>query len=149
MTTSQRILTPVAIIVATFGLLPRVFATNGMNMEGYGPVATAMGGASLAYENGTAAVINNPATLGLMDADARLDLAVGTLGPDITATSPGGVTADSNANAFYMPAFGYARHAGDFTYGFGVFGQGGMGCEYDPDSWRGLGFGLGRVKVIE
>jgi len=23
-----------------------------------------------------------------------------------------------------------------------VFGQGGMGCEYDADSWRGLGFGL-------
>ena len=37
-----------------------------MNMEGYGPIATGMGGASMAYDNGTAAVINNPATLGLM-----------------------------------------------------------------------------------
>lgn len=117
-------------------------ATNGMNMEGYGPVATALGGASLAYDNGTAAVMNNPATLGLMTAPARLDVALGVLGPDITATHPAGAAADSEATAFYMPAFGYARRAGDLTYGFGVFGQGGMGCEYDRDSWRGLGFGL-------
>ena len=51
------------------------YATNGMNMEGYGPVAPAMGGASMAYDNGTAAVINNPATLSLMDEKGRLDVA--------------------------------------------------------------------------
>ncbi|HRE07779.1 MAG TPA: hypothetical protein PKX00_19340, partial [Opitutaceae bacterium] len=49
-------------------------ATNGMNLEGYGPVATAMGGASLAFDNGTAAVINNPATLGLLPSDHQFDL---------------------------------------------------------------------------
>lgn len=27
--------------------LEHAFATNGMNMEGYGPIATAMGGASM------------------------------------------------------------------------------------------------------
>lgn len=117
-------------------------ATNGMNLEGYGPVATAMGGASMAYDNGTAAIINNPATLGLMEHAARLDLAVGLLGPDITATEPSGMNADSGSTAFFMPAIGYARRSGDFVYGFGVFGQGGMGCEYDGDTWRGLGFGL-------
>ena len=35
------------------------FATNGMNMEGYGPIALGMGGASMAYENGSAATMNN------------------------------------------------------------------------------------------
>ena len=50
-----------AILSAPIG----VYATNGMNLEGYGPIATAMGGASMAYDNGTAAVINNPATLAL------------------------------------------------------------------------------------
>jgi long-chain fatty acid transport protein len=30
-------------------------ATNGMNMEAYGPVAAGMGGASFAYDNGSAA----------------------------------------------------------------------------------------------
>jgi long-chain fatty acid transport protein len=41
-----------------------------------------------------------------------------------------------------MPALGYAERTGAFTYGLGVFGQGGMGCQYDGDTWRGLGFGL-------
>ncbi|MBI5690694.1 MAG: outer membrane protein transport protein [Verrucomicrobia bacterium] len=130
-----------SVLLALLAAQP-LFATNGMNLEGYGPIAAAMGGTSLAFDNGTAAVINNPATLGLMASRARLDIAVGLLGPDITATSPTGVPADSSATAFYMPAFGYAVRRGDLTFGFGVFGQGGMGCEYDRNSWRGLGFGL-------
>lgn len=43
---------------------PLAYATNGMNLAGYGPVSESMGGVSMAYDNGTAAVINNPATLG-------------------------------------------------------------------------------------
>lgn len=121
---------------------PRLHATNGMNMEGYGPVATALGGAALAYDNGTAAVINNPATLSLMRSHARLDVALGVLGPRITATAPSGASADSAATAFFMPALGYVRRRGDLVYGLGLFGQGGMGCKYAPDTWRGLGFGL-------
>lgn len=131
-------LTGAALLLA----VPRLAATNGMNMEGYGPIATAMGGASLAYDNGTAAVINNPATLTLMPDDARLDLALGLLGPQITATSPAGQEAKSDAKAFFMPALGYMRKSGNLVYGLGIFGQGGMGCEYSPDTWRGLGFGL-------
>lgn len=117
-------------------------ATNGMNLEGYGPVATAMGGASLAYDNGTAAVINNPATLGLLATTRRLDVALGVLGPRITATSPTGMSAESQAKAFFMPAFGYAARSGNLTYGLGLFGQGGMGCQYEGNTWRGLGFNL-------
>lgn len=134
------------------GLVRPLVATNGMNMEGYGPVATAMGGASFAYDNGTAAVINNPATLGLMTENARLDLALGILGPHIEVSSPAtepnifGVAANqkarSTATAFFMPAMGYVRRSGNLVYGLGLFGQGGMGCEYDASSWRGLGFGL-------
>ncbi|MDP2136291.1 MAG: outer membrane protein transport protein [Candidatus Didemnitutus sp.] len=137
-----RSILPAAAILAAASLTSPLVATNGMNMEGYGPVATALGGASFAYDNGTAAVINNPATLSLMPDQARLDLALGVLGPDITATSTTGIGADSSSTAFFMPAFGYARRSGDLVYGFGVFGQGGMGCEYDANSWRGLGFGL-------
>jgi long-chain fatty acid transport protein len=141
MKTLTRRLSVFATLVALV-LSPLTFATNGMNMEGYGPVATGMGGASFAYDNGNAAVINNPATLSLMEEAARLEVALGLLGPDITATSPNGSPADSSATSFFMPAFGYTRRANDFVYGFAVFGQGGMGCEYDPDSWRGLGFDL-------
>ncbi len=137
-----RSLLPAAAALAATSLTSPLVATNGMNMEGYGPIATAMGGASLAFDNGTAGVINNPATLSLMAERARLDLALGLLGPDITATAPNGARADSESTSFFMPAFGYARRSGDVVYGFGVFGQGGMGCQYAGDTWRGLGFGL-------
>lgn len=141
----------VAVLLSAAARLP-LHATNGMNMEGYGPIATGLGGASFAYDNGTAGVINNPATLGLMEGSARLDIAVGVLAPHIKVGSPGTTpnifgapanqTAKSTATAFFMPAMGYVRRSGDLVYGLGMFGQGGMGCEYDTNSWRGLGFGL-------
>jgi len=107
------------------------FATNGMDLEGYGPIATGMGGASMAYDNGTAAMMNNPATLGLMPIGDRSDVALGYLGPHITASTPGAPDATSSANAFFMPALGWATKSGALTYGFGVFSQGGMGTKYD------------------
>ncbi len=120
---------------------PFAHATNGMNMEGYGPVASSMGGASMAYDNGTAAVMNNPATLGLMKEGNRADIALGLLAPEITASMPasGMPSADSKATAFYMPAMGYVQKSGKFTYGAGVFSQGGMGTKYSADSFMASG----------
>lgn len=117
--------------LAITGLLTpvTVFATNGMNMDGYGPVAAGMGGASFAYDNGTAAMMNNPATMALMKEGKRADLALGFLGPDVK-TSANGASATSSADAFYMPAFGWISKTRKLLYGFGVYGQGGMGTEY-------------------
>ncbi len=115
-------------------------ATNGMNLEGYGPIATGMGGASMAYDNGAAAMMNNPATLGLMPEGSRLDLALGYLGPHVKAEMLG-LGANSSADAFYMPAFGWVRKSGQFSYGAGVFSQGGMGTEYDASSFLAAGSG--------
>ena len=120
---------------------PLAYATNGMNLEGYGPVASAMGGASMAYDNGTAAVMNNPATLGLMSEGSRADIALGILAPDITSKYTGMPSADSSATAFYMPAMGYAHKSGKMTYGVGVFSQGGMGTEYGANSFLAAGSG--------
>ena len=108
-------------------------ATNGMLVEGYGPIALGMGGASMAYDNGTAAMMNNPATLGLMAEGSRFDLALGFLGPDVSSDSAG-LGTSSSADAFYMPAVGYVKKSGNLTYGVGVFGQGGMGSD-----WTGAG----------
>lgn len=116
-------------------------ATNGMNMEGYGPVALGMGGASMAYDNGSAAMMNNPATLGLMDDAHRLDLALGFLGPDVNA-SMGGNASQSSADAFGGPALGWSRRHGKVTFGMGVYGQGGMGTEYGSNSFMNMGTGL-------
>ena len=121
-----------------------VWATDGMNMEGYGPVALGVGGASYAYDNGTAAVINNPATLSLGSGyTSRLDVAFGFLGPNVSAKVPGAPRAESSADAYFMPALGWATRSGSLTYGFGVFAQGGMGTEYEEDSFLALNSGEG------
>ncbi|MCK4709676.1 MAG: outer membrane protein transport protein, partial [Gammaproteobacteria bacterium] len=105
-------------------------------------IATGMGGASMAYDNGVAAVMNNPATLGLMeDGEARLDVALGNLGPDITSSMTGMPDAPSAADSFFMPAVGYATRSGQLTFGVGMFAQGGMGTEYDANSFMAAGTG--------
>jgi long-chain fatty acid transport protein len=113
-------------------------ATNGMLMEAYGPIAAGMGGAAMAYDNGTAALANNPATLGLMADGSRIDFMVGFVGPDVSA--PGSMGA-SSADAFYMPAIGYVKKQGNLTYGAGIYGQGGMGTEYANGDMAQVGVG--------
>jgi len=121
--------------VTTVLVSSAAYATNGMNLEGYGPIATGMGGASMAYDNGDAAVMNNPATLGLMPDGNRLDVALGYLGPHITSSASGAPDAKSSADAFYMPALGWIQKSGKYAYGVGVFSQGGMGTDYDANSF--------------
>ena len=144
-------LTPIALACA----LPlTALATNGMNMEGYGPVSTGMGVASQAIDHGTAAMAQNPATLSLMAPGARLDLAIGLLGPDVSSAVTGMPTANSGGTSYVMPALGYARRSGALTYGFGVFAQGGMGTEYGANTFLAAGSGapvrseLGVGRVI-
>ncbi len=125
--------------VAAMGMtLPGLaFATNGMLMEAYGPIAQGMGGAALAYDNGTAAMANNPATLGMMAEGSRVDVMVGFVGPDVSTNAFGG----SSADAFYGPAFGYAKKQGKLVYGAGIYGQGGMGTEYANGDMSQVGVG--------
>lgn len=113
-------------------------ATNGMLMEGYGPIASGMGGAAMAHDNGTAAMANNPATLGLMAAGSRLDVMLGHVGPDVSVPASMGV---SSADAFYMPAFGFVKKQGQLAYGVGIYGQGGMGTEYASGDMAQVGVG--------
>ena len=130
MNNSKRLL---ALAVSTALAAPMAaYATNGMNLEGYGPIAAGMGGASMAYDNGTAAVMNNPATLGMQDEGSRLDVALGHLGPKVNVSVKGTPMGwDSSSNSFFMPAVGYVKKNGDMAYGVGMFAQGGMGTEYD------------------
>jgi long-chain fatty acid transport protein len=137
----------IAALLAVAGMSAPAFATNGMNMEGYGPVATGMGGASYAYDNGTAGMINNPATLGFMKSGtSRFDIAVGGLHPDVAASMPAVPamgTASSGGDAYYMPAAGYVRKDGKLTWGIGMMAQGGMGTEYGKSSFLSFSQTLG------
>ncbi|MEO5365182.1 MAG: outer membrane protein transport protein [Magnetococcus sp. WYHC-3] len=110
-------------------------ATNAMNLEGYGARAHAMGGAGMAYDTGNSGVMNNPATLSMMDAEARLGLGIRMLGPDVSLAMPTmGLSTDSDGTAYFMPSLSYMRRSGDLTYGIGVFAQGGMGTEYGTNN---------------
>jgi len=115
-------------------------ATNGMLLEGYGPISAGMGGVATALDHGVAAAATNPATLGLMGGNARLDLAIGHLGPRVSSNA-GPMTTRSGGTAYEMPAFGYARRSGDLVYGLAMFAQGGMGTEYGADSFLAMGSG--------
>jgi long-chain fatty acid transport protein len=138
-------------LAAMMALSTQAFSTNGMNMEGYGPVATGMGGASMALENGVAAFANNPATIGLLSRDAAtMNIAIGTLMPtvDATVTEMPSMSADSDAELFLMPGFGYVMPKGKLTYGVAVFAQGGMGTEYAADTFMGAGSGLPAMSQV-
>lgn len=153
MTESRKLfcLTPLCALLAASS----AYATNGMNMEGYGPISAGMGGASQSFDHGTAAMAQNPATLSLMSDGARLDVAVGFLGPKVSSSMPGMPVADSGGTSYLMPAIGYTRRTGAMTYGVGVFAQGGMGTEYDAKTFLAAGsgapvrseLGVGRVIV--
>lgn len=128
---------PAAALAAGLSLPGAVWATNGMIFEGYGPIASAMGGAAMAYDNGTAAMANNPATLALGPDGARFDVALGFIGPDVKSSVQG----QSKAEAFYMPAVGYVIKSGKLAYGVGVFAQGGMGTDYPTGDFAQVGVG--------
>jgi len=125
----------IAALLAVAGISVPAFATNGMNMEGYGPIATGMGGASMAYDNGNAGLINNPATLTLVKSGtSRFAVALGGLGPDIDSSMPG-ASKHSDGKGYLMPAVGYTRKDGGITWGIGMMAQGGMGTEYGTSSF--------------
>ncbi len=131
-------LTPLCALLAASS----AYATNGMLMEGYGPISTGMGGASQSFDHGTAGMAQNPATLGLMpDGSSRLDVAFGVLGPDVKSSMMG-MDAKSGGTSYLMPAFGYTKRNGAYTYGIGMFAQGGMGTEYEATSFMAAGTGL-------
>ncbi len=132
-----------AVLALLAAPLTPAMATNGMLMEGYGPISTGMGGASQAIDHGNEAMAQNPATLGMMpDGSSRIDLAIGVLGPDVKSSVPAyGMTAESGGTSYIMPAFGYSKRSGALTYGIGMFAQGGMGTEYEGNSFMAFGTG--------
>jgi long-chain fatty acid transport protein len=120
-------------LLALLGATP-AFATNGMNLEGYGSKSMAMGGTGSAYDTGNSAAMNNPATLGFMkEGNAEIGFGIRALHPDVDVTY-GGQKEDSVANAFYMPSISYMRRDGRISWGAAMFAQGGMGTDFGSNS---------------
>lgn len=119
------------------------YATNGMNLEGYGAKSAAMGGTSMAYDIGNSGMMGNPATLGLRKEGNNFGIGVTLMQPDVNASIPAyGLSSDSGGDSYLMPSMSFIRKDGAFTYGVGVFAQGGMGTEYSGSSFLAGGTGL-------
>lgn len=122
------------VLAASLAAAGQAWATNGMLMEGYGPIGLSMGGAAQAFDNGTAAMMNNPATLQLGENGTRADIALGVLGPNVTSMGE-----KSGGTSYVMPAVGWVRKNDQYSWGIGVFGQGGMGTDYAAGSMNAAG----------
>jgi len=137
-----------AVAVAAALALPMgaAMATNGMLMEGYAAVATSMGGAAQAYDVGNSAMAQNPATLALQpDNTSRFAVNIGLLRPDVESSMAGAPVAQSGGDLYVMPSLGYTKRNGVWTYGIGMYAQGGMGTEYSADTFLGFN-GLGEAR---
>ncbi|MEW6764964.1 MAG: outer membrane protein transport protein [Pseudomonadota bacterium] len=121
-----------ATAVATLVAAP-AYATNGMNMEAYGAKAGGMGGASMAYDSGNSAMMNNPATLALKKQGWDFGVGLTVLQPNVDAQlgGSGGPSFGSTGDSYLMPSISIVRKQGKFAYGAGILAQGGMGTEYD------------------
>jgi len=125
------------------------YATNGMSLEGYGAKSAAMGGTAMAYDIGNSGMMGNPATLGLRKQGNNFGIGVTVLQPDVNASIPAyGLSSDSEGTSYLMPSISFIRKDGDFTYGVGVFAQGGMGTEYSGNSFLSGGTGLPQMSQV-
>jgi len=125
------------------------YATNGMSLEGYGAKSAAMGGTMMAYDIGNSGMMGNPATLGLRKPGNNFGIGVTVLQPDVNASIPAaGLSSDSEGTSYLMPSLSFVRKDGDFTYGVGVFAQGGMGTEYPGSSFLSGGTGLPQMSQV-
>ncbi|MGB9577642.1 MAG: OmpP1/FadL family transporter [Halothiobacillaceae bacterium] len=123
-----------ATAIATLVAAP-AYATNGMNMEAYGAKAGGMGGASMAYDSGNSALMNNPATLALKKEGSDFGIGLTLLSPDVKSSTPNMPTAESSGNAYLMPSMSWIKKSGAFAFGAGMVAQGGMGTEYGRNSF--------------
>ncbi len=116
----------ILLILVTASIL---FATNGMNMIGYGPRSSAMGGFSLGLLDDANSVNTNPAAISFLK-DKQFELNLGLLIPTVNfQNSINDVEGESEI--FPLPNFSYV-HGTDskYTFGLGVYSQGGMGATY-------------------
>ncbi|MBI9032210.1 outer membrane protein transport protein [bacterium] len=116
----------IILIVLTASML---FSTNGMNMIGYGPRSSAMGGFSLGLLDDANSVNTNPAAIAFFK-NKQLDINLGLLIPKVNfENSINDVEGESQI--FPLPNFSYVHGANNsFTFGLGVYSQGGMGATY-------------------
>lgn len=106
------------------------WATNGMNMIGYGTRAIGMGGADVALGGDAAAVGGNPAAI-TTAAPRSATVQATALMPELNYQDPAN-DVDGENQLFLMPMLGYAHRLANspLSLGIGVYAQGGMGVDF-------------------
>ncbi|MGE5258915.1 MAG: OmpP1/FadL family transporter [Hyphomicrobiales bacterium] len=121
-----------------------VFATNGDNLIGVGPISRAMGGTGIAApQDAISAVFANPAAMcvGPYCPNTEVDFAGTLFMPNVNAklSGPGvggTVKANSNDNVYAIPAIGLSVPVGDqlqlplWRFGLAAYGVSGLGVDY-------------------
>jgi len=134
-----------------------VFATNGDNMIGIGPISRSMGGVGVANPlDVTSAVFSNPAALRCTNAhfDFAGTLFMPKVDAEIDRTS--GITrAESDKKSYAIPAIGFAMPLestqNKLFIGMAAYGVSGLGVDYrgtDLDNTQGFDFGGGNVAPL-
>lgn len=119
------------LLVAMLMTSVTAWATNGMNMIGYGAVSSGMGGADLAVVDNASAMNINPAGI-CSCTGPQLGIGVGALMPKVHHRDAGN-DLDAKDEFFPLPLVTYATpvEGTSLTFGLGAFAQGGMGVDYD------------------
>ncbi|WP_042259266.1 OmpP1/FadL family transporter [Paraburkholderia heleia] len=116
-------------------------ATDVFNLEGYGPISRAMGGSGVAYNVGPAAMMLNPATLGLMSDGKYINFGLDVVTTDIRVTNMAtgeSVTSGNHGNnngPYFAPEAAFVYRQGKYAFGVGAFAEGGLGTQYGGSSF--------------
>jgi len=118
-----------------------VWATNGMEMTGFGARAAGMGGATTALEEGPANLIKNPASISFLTT-RQCDAGLSILSPilhfrnALNDTAANRDTHEAMYGFFPMPLLAYGQPFGReprLSWGIGLFVPGGLGADYTLD----------------
>jgi len=105
------------------------YATNGMEMIGYGARSSSMGGISQALTRCSCSINNNPALIGSIT-EKQLSASVGLLIPSVYFSN-GLNDEDGDSKVFPLPSIAYIHgNESKLRLGIGFFAQGGMGATY-------------------
>lgn len=128
-------------LAIAFSASGSAMATNVFKMEGFGPISRAMGGTGAAHDIGAAAMMYNPATLGLINKGAELHLGLDLVNTNIdtknlaTGENASSDNRSNNRGPYYAPEAAFTSRQGQFTFGVGAFAEGGLGTEYGSNSF--------------
>lgn len=118
------------ILLFILSTLQIAFATNGLNLIGYGTDSTGMGGADIAVSDDVSSMNINPAGLSQIRR-GNIGLDISYLKPDLQHKGPG-VTRDGEDRPIILSDLGvaYRLENSPLTIGIGLFTQGGISTDF-------------------